>query len=229
LANLDGYPLYLSEKDLAEYCEALCELEITYNNPENKGYFDFFMLYKNLFDAISFYVYGDGPITQIAEFYQFLFIYFSIRGQLINNDRLYRRMDDVLDTVREPLEKQNVFNSIDIMKARLAVPRVSERNKKEQHLKSATWWLGTTINIGLRTDLPKDHPIIRGMFDYVALMRKAVYGKEGIDNLKAPFNEFKKQWKNVSHTYKNKRSFSISPLLSNMESSLERVSKILKD
>ena len=150
LANVDGYKLYLSEKDLCEFCEAICELEFTYNNPENEKYFDFFMLFKNLFDAMSFYVYGDGAITRIAEFYLFISPFFQINSKCINSEYLHDRMESVLKCVWTPLKEQGVFDLIDGPKAMVTLPQVNEKEKREQHLKSQIWWLGTTINISLR-------------------------------------------------------------------------------
>lgn len=39
---------FFEDKDLLEICDIICELEQTYNHPKNVGYFDFFMLIKNL-------------------------------------------------------------------------------------------------------------------------------------------------------------------------------------
>jgi hypothetical protein len=94
--NLDGFKLYLSEKDLVDFCEAICQLELSYDNPENENYFDFFMLFKNLFDALSFYVYQNGPITRIAEFFLYISPFFQINGKCINSELLHDRMKTVL-------------------------------------------------------------------------------------------------------------------------------------
>lgn len=227
LTNLDGYPLYLSEKELAEFYEAICELEFTYKNPENERYFDFFMLFKNLFDVISLHVYGNEPVERIAEFYLFVYTYFQLYGNLINNDQLYNRMESTLRSVNARLKEKNMFKSIDVEKAMTTVPRVVEKDDREKNIKSQIWWLGTTINIAFRTKLSQNHPVMRSMLDLVALMRKATYGDKNIDKLKKSFKKFKKLWKKASKAYTKERSLQITPNLSNIETCIKHVSEIL--
>ncbi|MBD3214814.1 MAG: hypothetical protein GF311_19540 [Candidatus Lokiarchaeota archaeon] len=227
LTNLDGYPLYLSERELAEFYEAICELEFTYNNPENERYFDFFMLFKNLFDAISFYVYGDWPIERVAKFYLFVLTYLQMYKNFIHDDRLYNRLEKTLDTINKKLNEQKAFKSVDAVKAMTTVPRVIEKDKREHSIKSQIWWLGTTINIAFRLELPQTHPLMRGMMDLVALMRKAIYGDKNVDSLREPFKKFKKLWEKASKPYTKGRNIQFTPGLSNMEMCIKKVSEIL--
>lgn len=224
LANLDGHELFLDEKDLLEFCEALCELEFTFRNPENEAYFDFFMIFKALFDAISFHVYNNGPITQIAEFYMFASAFFQSREKFIHSDLLKERLRSTIKKIWEPLHEQNVFDSIDGVKAMLEPPRIEEKEQCEMHLKSKLWWLGTTLNIGTRIINIKTHPLLRGMYDLLALMRKTVYSPEGVDSLIAPFNELKKRWNKDMKGYEEDHG----PTMENMKILFKEVSNILK-
>lgn len=226
LANLDGYKLFLEEKDLTEYCEALCELEFSFNKPGNEAYFDFFMLFKSLFDVISYHVYNDGPIIRIAEYYKDIYAFFILGGRRIYDKRLHGRMGYVLQCVKEPLERQGVLKSIDYL---TRATEVVEKEKREQHLKSQLWWLGTTINIRLRGNFAKNDLLTRNMLDLLALVRKGIYGPEDIDNLREPFKEFKREWENVKIYYENIDDLWTTPLLSNMETSLKGITKVLNE
>lgn len=227
LTVLDGYELFFTEKDLAEYCEALCELEFSYDKPGNEAYFDFFMLFKNLFDAIGFHVYNNGPITRIAEYYMFVYAVFQSMGKKIHGESLRERMELVLNKVWEPLQQQGAFDSIDTTRALKTVPQVEEREQREQRLKSQTWGLGTTANMRLRADYPQGDPLTRSMFDLIALLRKATYGPEGAESLKEPLAQFKEECNDVRKSHDAIKDMWTSSFVKNVEEALKKVAEVL--
>jgi hypothetical protein len=135
--------------------------------------------------------------------------------------------------VRIPLKEQGVFDLIDGPKAMFTLPQVIEKEKREQHLKSQIWYIGTSINISLRgaeyNGVPESHPLLRGMFDLLAILRRGVYGSKGIDAMKGPFKRFLKDWKKEIQPYKGERSMWSTPLIENMDIASTKISEILKE
>jgi hypothetical protein len=217
---------FFKSRDLLEMCDIICELEHTYNVPENKGYFDLFMLLKNLFDVISFYTYSNGTLSRIAEFFLFVSMFFQVRIS-INSERLRDRIDKLLEVVRELLKKQNIFDTIDSVKALTTIPTIEEKDKTEQHMKSVAWRLGSFTNITLRTDISIDHTLVQALIELLDLVRKGIYGPEGMEGIRHAFIKFKNDWEPLSQPYKEVKDFGISPILMDMPYTLGEVSKVL--
>ncbi len=218
--------VFFEDKDLLEICDIICELEQTYNHPKNVGYFDFFMLMKNLYDAISFYKFKNGPLSRVAEFYLFVLGYFEFKASF-NSERLHDRINRILRVIGGILKKEKILDTIDRLKAMQTLPVVEEKDKTEQHLKSVSWRLAGVTNISLRTDISINHEVIQSQIRLLNITRRGIYGPEGIEGIRRSFIQFKEQMEILSQKYKDVSDFGITPILMDMPYTFGEISKVL--
>lgn len=219
----------LNTKDLIEMCDIITELSFTYKEPGNDEYYDFFMLLKNLFDAINLYTYNTFSLVKIGEFYTFIYTFINVKVNVhegLSSRRLIARIGELMEVIRRALLERNAFEGME-RGAITRVPRIEEKDKTEWDMKQWMFRQGSFTNICLRTQITMDHELIQALLSLLDIMRRGIYGSEGLEGMKKPFTQFRKKWRAIARKYKGIKDFSITPIIMDVPETLSKISQLL--